>query len=219
MEKKVKEPYIVKNARPNFFGKIVVLIICIFGGGAFIFIPFIGTAVYAAVFIAGMYQFCDFRLYSHCKGKCPYCGKEITIISNNLKFSRSLCTFCKSQILLKDDYFWAETNIRKEAYYSELEILRTSKETLEQKEKVLKLGRDYYSWLRDDCILTQFDEISLQNDLSVSASKIYFDSENNNKESNNISTADEIEKLASLKEKGILTEEEFQKKKKEILEV
>lgn len=57
------------------------------------------------------------------------------------------------------------------------------------------------------------------------AKKIINDNRNNRKkvkdkssESSNISTADELQKLANLKENGVLTKSEFQEQKKKILE-
>ena len=52
----------------------------------------------------------------------------------------------------------------------------------------------------------------IHNDLRLSA-------EDNNKEINSYSVADEILKFHDLKEKGIITSEEFEKKKKQLLDL
>lgn len=95
----------------------------------------------------------------------------------------------------------------KEKYDELLEQLKNDSNNAELKKKVLEVGREYYSTCRTDGKLTIYDEQAIQNDITAHCI-----------ENNSTNTIyNDIERLAKLKEKGILTEEEFLEKKQELL--
>lgn len=103
---------------------------------------------------------------------------------------------------------------KKEIYDDLLSELRENPNNAYLREKALMAGRDYYGTLRLDGHLTIYDEQAITNDINVALGNGSPIEPHNN--SNNVYK--DIEQLANLKDKGILTEEEFDEKKRVLLE-
>lgn len=103
---------------------------------------------------------------------------------------------------------------KKEIYDDLLSELRENPNNAYLREKALMAGRDYYGTLRLDGRLTIYDEQAITNDINVAIGNGNPIEPHNN--SNNVYK--DIEQLANLKDKGILTEEEFNEKKRVLLE-
>lgn len=101
----------------------------------------------------------------------------------------------------------------KENYDKALKNLAKEPSNISLRVEALNAGRAYYSSKREDKKLTIFDEQAIQNDLAP----FYTSSNNsaNSNESNNVYK--DIKALAKLKDKGILTEDEFNEKKRVLL--
>lgn len=105
------------------------------------------------------------------------------------------------KLKLKENYDKALKNLAKEPTNISLRV------------EALNAGRAYYSNKRNDKKLTIYDEQAIQNDLAP-----YYTNSNksaNSNEGNNVYK--DIEELAKLKDKGILTEDEFNEKKRVLL--
>lgn len=100
---------------------------------------------------------------------------------------------------------------KKENYDDLLNQLRENPNNANLKERVLIAGRDYYGTLRLDGRLTIYDEQAITNDISTAVGNGSPIEPQNN-------VYKDIEQLANLKDKGILTEEEFNEKKRVLLE-
>lgn len=100
---------------------------------------------------------------------------------------------------------------KKENYDDLLIQLRENPNNANIKEKVLMAGRDYYGTLRLDGRLTIYDEQAITNDISTAVG-------NGNPIEPQNNVYKDIEELAKLKDKGILTEEEFADKKQILLD-
>jgi len=80
------------------------------------------------------------------------------------------------------------------------------------RQKALNAGRAYYSFHRGNNELAPIDEQSIANDMKMMPSeKVTVEVEPSG------NTIDQLERLAKLKEKGILTESEFLEQKEKIL--
>lgn len=76
----------------------------------------------------------------------------------------------------------------------------------------LATGREYYKFFRSDGLLTSYDEQAIDNDMKMMPPEkvsVVVDQSNN--------VVDQLERLAKLKEKGILTDSEFSEQKAKIL--
>ncbi|MPQ46976.1 hypothetical protein GCQ56_08095 [Marinifilum sp. N1E240] len=81
------------------------------------------------------------------------------------------------------------------------------------RQKALNAGRAYYSFHRGNNELAPIDEQSIANDMKMMPSeKVTVEVEPSG------NTIDQLERLAKLKEKGILTESEFLEQKEKILQ-
>ncbi|WP_372755269.1 SHOCT domain-containing protein [Labilibaculum sp.] len=82
------------------------------------------------------------------------------------------------------------------------------------RQKALAAGREYYKFFRPDRKLTIYDEQAIDNDMKMMPSEkvpVVVDQSN--------TIVDQLERLAKLKEKGILTDSEFSEQKAKILRV
>ncbi|NPE29019.1 hypothetical protein HNV12_13855 [Methanococcoides sp. SA1] len=76
----------------------------------------------------------------------------------------------------------------------------------------LATGREFYKFFRSDGMLTIYDEQAIDNDMKMMPQEKVHVEVNN---SNNV--VDQLERLAKLKEQGILTDTEFYNQKDKIL--
>lgn len=93
----------------------------------------------------------------------------------------------------------------------------------ELRQLTLQKARDYYSSLRNDGRLTIYDEQAIQNDLSLiinSSNNSYTQQSNDNSIENkdNSDSLAKLEKLKHLKDKGLITEADYEAKKQKILD-
>lgn len=111
---------------------------------------------------------------------------------------------------IKENYEFAKKKLRQQPKNNQL------------REKALQAGREYYKSLRNG-VLSIYDEQAITNDLSSIASV----SQTDNTVQPSINKADDnsqsdivskLEKLKQLKDKGIITESEFESKKKDLLD-
>ena len=107
-------------------------------------------------------------------------------------------------------------------YESAKNKLRQQPSNNQLREKALQDGREYYKSLRNG-VLSIYDEQAITNDLAAVAPV----SQTNNIVQPNINKADDnsqsdivakLEKLKELKDKGIISESEFESKKKELID-
>lgn len=98
----------------------------------------------------------------------------------------------------------------KQAYFSSLENLKKAPRNADLRQKTLELGRIYSNLTRDSKGVTMYDEMALMNDIGAACAAAT--------EVPSISTQDRINTLISLREQGIIDEEEFKDRKKAILD-
>lgn len=103
---------------------------------------------------------------------------------------------------------------KKELYENLLSELSKEPNNSELKTKVLEAGRDYYATLRTDHCLTIYDEQAITNDINSACINITTTQVVNN----DSDVYEDIKKLSELRDGGILTEEEYNEKKKILLE-
>ncbi len=110
-------------------------------------------------------------------------------------------------------YNQAKAEPKKEIYENLLNELRKDPNNGELRGKVLEAGRDYYSTLRHDHLLTIYDEQAITNDVNSACVNVV-----NNQTVNRENTVyEDIKLLSELKDEGIITEDEFNEKKKVLL--
>jgi UDP-N-acetylmuramyl pentapeptide synthase len=109
----------------------------------------------------------------------------------------------------------------KENYESSLKILKTDPINADLKQKTLRLGRRYSELTRQfhsgDKSITIYDEMKVMNDINAAcaAAAVNFSMPS----SPRIESVEErLEKLVSLKERGLIDEHEFQAKRQKILD-
>lgn len=100
----------------------------------------------------------------------------------------------------------------KQAYLSSLENLKKEPRNADLRQKTLELGRTYSNLTRDSKGVTMYDEMALMNDIGVACAAATAT------EVPSISTQDRINTLISLREQGIIDEDEFKERKKAILD-
>ena len=98
----------------------------------------------------------------------------------------------------------------KQAYLSSLENLKKEPRNADLRQKTLELGRTYSNLTRDSKGVTMYDEMALMNDIGAACAAAT--------EVPSISTQDRINTLISLREQGIIDEDEFKERKKAILD-
>jgi hypothetical protein len=100
----------------------------------------------------------------------------------------------------------------KQAYLSSLENLKKEPRNADLRQKTLELGRTYSNLTRDSKGVTMYDEMALMNDIGAACAAATAT------EVPSISTQDRINTLISLREQGIIDEDEFKERKKAILD-
>lgn len=98
----------------------------------------------------------------------------------------------------------------KQAYLSSLENLKKEPRNADLRQKTLELGRTYSNLTRNSKGVTIYDEMALMNDIGAACAAVT--------EVPSISTQDRINTLISLREQGIIDEDEFKERKKAILD-
>jgi len=106
----------------------------------------------------------------------------------------------------------------KEAYLGSLHQLKTDPANSDLRQRTLALGRVYSSLMRDKKGNTLFDEVALMNDINAACAATHQMISKPPQVTNSESIEDRLTKLQSLKHKGLINEDDFSRRKREIMD-
>ncbi|AVF42318.1 hypothetical protein AL486_23575 [Pandoraea apista] len=110
-----------------------------------------------------------------------------------------------------------EREAARQRYISSLEKLKGNPTNADIKQETLALGRHYSNLTRDKKGNTLFDEVALMNDINAACAGAGNTAQTQPAASSSASLEDRIRKLKDLHEKGLISPEDFQKRRDEIL--
>ncbi|WP_167369442.1 SHOCT domain-containing protein [Pandoraea pulmonicola] len=102
-------------------------------------------------------------------------------------------------------------------YISSLDELKRNPTNADIKQKTLALGRHYSNLTRDKKGNTLFDEVALMNDINAACAGAVHTGQAPTAAGSPVAVEDRIRKLKDLHEKGLISPEDFQKRRDEIL--
>jgi len=109
-------------------------------------------------------------------------------------------------------------NIALQKYREALSQLKKQPANADLRERTLALGRVYSNLMRDKKGNTLFDEVALMNDINAACAAAHQQIHHKNEILLTDSVENRLQKLSSLKQKGLIDEAEFLQRKREILE-
>lgn len=107
--------------------------------------------------------------------------------------------------------------LAKSNYKESLETLKNNPANADLRQKTLKLGRVYSNLMRNSKGNTVFDEVALMNDINAACAATHQLIESQNSTYMQASIEDRLRNLLSLKEMGLIDEDEFIRRKQEII--
>jgi hypothetical protein len=103
------------------------------------------------------------------------------------------------------------------AYEEALAELKSDPTNPEIKQQALELGRLYSGFTRKNRAVTVYDEVAILNDINAaSAGAISIDQDV--QDNNAISVEERLEKLSDLRNKGLISEQEYENRRNKILD-
>ena len=116
--------------------------------------------------------------------------------------------------------WWAEDAKMKAqmAYQDHLKALQDDPSNPNLRMRTLELGRIYSNMTRNKKGVTLFDEVALMNDINAACAGANRNRNRNNTPSVEPSLEERLERLKRLRDSNHITEEEYQRKKEQILD-
>jgi len=109
-----------------------------------------------------------------------------------------------------------QLNAARDAYFAALRRLKANPTNADLRQTTLQLGRTYSNLTRNKRGVTIFDEVALSNDINAACAGAATLVSNKQPQSQTIESR--LQKLAELKSKGLIDEEEYATKRKKILD-
>ena len=109
-----------------------------------------------------------------------------------------------------------QLNAARDAYFDALRRLKANPTNADLRQTTLQLGRTYSNLTRNKSGVTVFDEVSLSNDISAAcagAATLIA-----NKQAQSLTIESRLQKLAELKGKGLIDDEEYTARRAKILD-
>ena len=103
-------------------------------------------------------------------------------------------------------------------YQEALGLLKFDPTNPNLRQKTLELGRYYSNLTRDGQGVTVYDEVSLMNDINAATAGALSSLRSNQDHTSQQSPEERLEKLRELKSLGLINEEEYTAKRKQILD-
>ncbi len=107
--------------------------------------------------------------------------------------------------------------LAKRNYKESLETLKNNPVNADLRQKTLKFGRVYSNLMRNSKGNTVFDEVALMNDINAACAATHQSIDSQNSSNMQASVEDRLRNLLSLKEMGLIDEDEFIRRKQEII--
>ena len=109
-----------------------------------------------------------------------------------------------------------QLNAARDAYFDALQRLKANPTSADLRESTLQLGRTYSNLTRNKSGVTVYDEVALSNDINAACARATIFVDNKSALSQTIESR--LQKLAELKSKGLINEEEYAARRERILD-
>jgi hypothetical protein len=106
----------------------------------------------------------------------------------------------------------------KDAYQVSLSQLKKDPANSNLRQKTLSLGRTYSNLMRDKKGITIFDEMALMNDINAACAATSQMTASYSQATNQASIEERLTQLQNLREKGLINEDDFARRKREIMD-